>query len=151
MYWNTTGNPTTGSNLYTGPITLTESETIYALAVATDYINSAIASAAFVITAPLVGIGFAPNWLIQNTGGLAIYVSPGRINGISVNGQTIAMPPNSSTYVWITEEGNFGTGVSLPAGVLPIALVESGTVYTGTPNLPNNSSPGILAITDLRT
>jgi Chitobiase/beta-hexosaminidase C-terminal domain len=49
MYWITTGNPTTSSTLYTGPITVSSSETVYVLAVATNYSNSAIGSAAYTI------------------------------------------------------------------------------------------------------
>lgn len=55
MYWNTTGSPTTGSTLYTGPITVSVTETVYVLAVATGYANSAIGSAAYIINIPSGG------------------------------------------------------------------------------------------------
>ena len=50
MYYTTDGStPTTGSTLYTGAITVSASETIKVLAVATGYINSVVASGTYVI------------------------------------------------------------------------------------------------------
>jgi len=50
MYYTTDGSsPTTGSTLYTGPITVSDSLTLKVLSVATGYLNSAIASAAYII------------------------------------------------------------------------------------------------------
>lgn len=50
MYYTTDGGtPTTGSTLYTGPITVSSSLTLKVLAVATGYANSAIASASYTI------------------------------------------------------------------------------------------------------
>lgn len=58
MYYTTDGTiPTTGSTLYSGPITVSVSETVKVLAVATGYVNSAIASASYVI-----GGGGAVGW-----------------------------------------------------------------------------------------
>ena len=49
IYWNTTGSPTSGSTLYTGPITVSASETVYAIAELATWNNSAVGSAAYVI------------------------------------------------------------------------------------------------------
>jgi hypothetical protein len=52
MYYTTDGStPTTGSTLYTTPISVSTTQTIKVLAVATSYVNSAIASAAYTISA----------------------------------------------------------------------------------------------------
>lgn len=51
MYYTTNGStPTTSSTLYSGPISVASSETIKVLAVKSGFINSAIASAAYVIS-----------------------------------------------------------------------------------------------------
>ena len=53
IYYTTNGTtPTTASTKYTAPIAVAASETIKAIAVATGFSNSAVASAAYVIEAP---------------------------------------------------------------------------------------------------
>ncbi|MGD0829537.1 MAG: kelch repeat-containing protein [Terracidiphilus sp.] len=54
IYYNTTGtnSPSTSSTLYTGAISLSASETIQAIAVAPNYLSSAVASAAYTLTIP---------------------------------------------------------------------------------------------------
>jgi hypothetical protein len=50
IYYTTNGTvPTTGSTLYTGPISVSSSETIYAVAVASGYANSTVGSAVYTI------------------------------------------------------------------------------------------------------
>ena len=58
QYYTTDGStPTTGSTLYTGAISVSTSQTIKVLAVATGWANSAIASAAYVINSAGGGAG----------------------------------------------------------------------------------------------
>jgi hypothetical protein len=108
-------------------------------------------------------VGFAPSWYEgQQNAGLGIYVSPGSINGVEVNGAVITVPANSTTYVWVTAAGIFQTGLSVPGGSYGIALVSSGTVITGGNTEAGLTGPlgqwsglttdnGILSIQDIRT
>jgi hypothetical protein len=53
IYYTQDGSmPSTSSTQYTGPFRITTSQTIQAIAVATGYVNSAVASATYLITAP---------------------------------------------------------------------------------------------------
>jgi LysM repeat protein len=61
IYYTTNGTtPTTSSTVYSGPITVSATETIKAIAVETGYTNSAVASAAYVISAVLPAPTFSP-------------------------------------------------------------------------------------------
>jgi hypothetical protein len=84
IYYTTDGStPTSGSTLYTGPISVSASETINAIAVETGYNNSAVASAAYTIvpTASLPTFSPAPGTytsaqsvsLTDATAGASIY------------------------------------------------------------------------------
>jgi hypothetical protein len=68
IYWNTTGSPTSSDTLYTGPITVSASETIYAIAEKAGYVNSAVGLAAYVINIPSGGGGAA--WLMADQSSL---------------------------------------------------------------------------------
>jgi hypothetical protein len=61
IYYTTNGTtPTTGSTVYTAPVVVSVTETLEAIAVATGYSQSAVASAAYTITPPAATPTFSP-------------------------------------------------------------------------------------------
>jgi hypothetical protein len=108
-----------------------------------------------VATRPPVGVGFSPSFVSQNEGGLRIYVSPGGINGIGVNGQFVTVPPTSQTYVWVYSNGVVAAGPQVPSGAYAIALVTSAKIQVSGTGNPNSGAyvlaDGIISIADIRT
>jgi hypothetical protein len=94
--------------------------------------------------------GFSPNYYFdQQSQGLAIYISPGIINGVMFNGQAVFVPANATTNISINSAGV----VSLSFGphLYPIATVVTGQVVTsGSTGKNANTDNGILSISDQR-
>jgi hypothetical protein len=146
IYYTTNGTtPTTSSSVYSGPITVSTTETVEAIAVAPKYSNSAIASAAYTITAgtqaPVFSV--APGtytsaqtvsissatpkstiyYQINNVGSAYVYSAPIKVStSESIN--AIAVGP---TYVKSATSTVAYTIV--PAAAMPVFSVAAGT-YT---------------------
>lgn len=96
--YNTTGAPQTNGStgcttgtLYTGPVTVASSETLYAVAGGTGYLDSSIGSAAYIINPPVVANpAFSP---VAGT-----YTSPQTVSiSTSTSGATICYTSDGST------------------------------------------------------
>jgi hypothetical protein len=71
IYWNF-GPPNTSSNVYSGPVTVSQTETLEAIAVAPGYSPSVVASAFYIIGAPFT-VQATTTWLEVSPGGAAAY------------------------------------------------------------------------------
>ncbi|MGD1063623.1 MAG: FG-GAP-like repeat-containing protein [Terracidiphilus sp.] len=108
IYYTTNGiTPTTSSTVYSGPITVSSTETLEAIAVATGYSQSAMATGAYVINLP------TPSFTISGT---SVTVTPG------------ATTANTST-ITVTPAGGFTGNVALTA---VFATSPSGAQYPPT-------------------
>jgi N-acetylneuraminic acid mutarotase/LysM repeat protein len=83
IYYTTNGTtPTTASAVYAGPIAVASTETVQAIAAASGYNNSAVATAVYTIGLP------GPAFTIDGT---AVTLAPGAVTG---NASTITITPN---------------------------------------------------------
>lgn len=140
IYYTTNGStPTTSSTKYTNPISVTSTETVEALAVASGYSNSSVASAKYTIT-PIVppaekilynfsastddgGVPF-DNLVADSSGNLYGTTKFGGPNEVTYAGNQVSagtafeLVKSGSTY---TEKVLYNFGASSSDGALPIA------------------------------
>jgi hypothetical protein len=137
IYFTTDGTtPTTSSTVYGGAITVSATETIHAIAIATGYANSPIASAAYMIEQPPdFTLGVSPGSLTINAGGqgaVTITVTPqnAAISNISLSCSGLPSGVSCTFYP---------PGVSLSGGAA--ATAELGISATTQAAVRSNGRP----------
>jgi hypothetical protein len=114
IYYTTNGNtPTTSSSVYSGPITVSSSETIEAIAAASGYTNSAVGSAAYTINIPVAA---TPTFL------------PAAGTYTSAQSVTISDATSGATIYYTTNGTAPTTGSTVFSSSSPIAVSSSETI-----------------------
>jgi len=146
IYYTADGStPTTGSSRYKGPVTVSASETLRALAAAPGYRTSAVTSATYIILKPQtitfpqppasVNYGVAPITLkaTASSGLAVVYIvqGPG-----AVNGSTLSFTGVGPLFVTATQPGN---SVYDPASPVMWKMVVNSTSQTI--NFPQPPTP----------
>jgi sugar lactone lactonase YvrE len=129
IYYSTDGStPTTASNLYSGPITVSQTETLQAIAVATGYTESAVASAAYVITP---GIGTASATVTVTPSGTTITYEQSLTVKVAVGGASGQATPTGTVTL---ASGSYTSQQALSGGAASFNIA-AGSLSSGTDTL----------------
>jgi N-acetylneuraminic acid mutarotase len=120
IYYTTNGSTaTTSSTMYSGPITVSSTETVNAIAAATGYSTSAVATATYTITLPTAA---TPAF------------SPVAGNYTSAQTVTISDATSGATIYYTTDGTTPTTSSTLYAGAIPVATTETIQAIAVAPN-----------------
>jgi hypothetical protein len=119
IYYTTDAStPTVGATLYNGPVTMSTSQTIQAVAIAFGYTESAVASAAYTVNAPQVA---APSFSV----GGGVYSSPQTVTITSAT-------PGAAIYYAIGATPTISSTLyTAPIAVSSREIVEAIAVFPG--------------------
>ena len=174
IYYTTDGTtPTTSSTLYSGPITVSSSETIQAMATAPGYRNSGVGSATYVVvqTATPATPMFSPApgtyttvqsvSITESTPGAAIYYTtdgtmPEPNSPVYAGPITVSSPETITALGVITVDNGYTVldGIAVPGGGYVISSVASATYTVDLPpaatpvfSIPSGTYPGSQTVT----
>jgi hypothetical protein len=159
IYYTTNGTtPTTGSTKYTGPITVSSTETIEAIAVETGDTDSAVATAAYVITSSTPSVAaptFSPSagtysstqtvTISDATAGAYILYTTNGTTPTILNSNTNTSPVTLTVASTETIEAVGAVPFATGSGYTYSAVTSA--TYTITPNFSVAISPASLTVT----
>jgi alpha-L-arabinofuranosidase len=146
IYYTTNGStPTTSSSIYSAPLTVTQAETVQAIAVAPGYANTPVVSASYVIVPGAVTVNFASGFTAQgltfNGGaqlkGTAVQLTDGGEAEARSMWYATQVPVKSfiTDFKFLLQNAN-ANGVTFTiqnSGTSALGSVGSGLGYQGTP------------------